>query len=1086
MFTHGGEEFRLLDRVYAQVGFQVEVQVEHFRRVTGLLADGRQEIGFDLLRTGGRRWRDFVGQIVSWFYSRRSLHRCEGGNGSGWDGMRLPGERGPGNRSAAVLPAGFRRGTGGRALVTDAQGSLDDFQFRGGVTGHIRQPALVGRFVHAFTLAGDAAQECDGNLRAKAGAEAQGILHGVLAAARKVQVAEGRVRLEAVFDVSDGRNKAVFERLDRRHILDADAHGVAGIAFRVGDHHLVGVFTKDTAQGMDLCRRASAARRGVGLMGDEDGLGRDLAAGNAKALLGSLEQGFHHLTDMLHVEPRAMEGAVGRDRGQHLADGAHAALAHGVFGFDDQRSRAHTDNHAVAAAVEGQGRQAQFAFGGGRAAGHQGGADPLRQAAAGDVIPGNDDHAAGAPGADPILGDGDGVGGGGAGSVDMGVRAARPDVFGELGMSHRQDAEDVAPVEVVVEAANLGLQFGNAFLESLFQVGLLRRHQGRHAAQFLELAAQGPVLVEAGGILGHPVEAGESRGEDHAGLIGQRFGQFPAVRQEGAGGSSFVSHHERDAGVAQGFNAGGNGQLGGNVNRLETVLGDAKLLHRVELAALAGQFEGQVEVVNLLHDRPGLALHQPDGTLFEHGASRLLRQRLDAHFTPQQGEDVAVIEHAAAAAGKSQPGTADDHRAGQRQTAICNDFRRCNRLSGRNLRGRGGRGPRACRGRSRSRNAGGVEAAQCLMETQRPALARMIGGQHVDIAFALEDIHSQGAQDALWANLDEEARSLGVEPFDAAHVLYRRGHLIRQEVQDFLAPGRVQVAGHVGGDGQFRRLDVHLLDDLAQRPAGRGDDTGVESVRNRNLGGLKTGSQESLDSGFHGGRLAANDALHRAVQIGNHHVAGDGRQDGVHLPQRRGDGGHTAGIGQRDARHLLAACADDLQRLRQVQDARRHQGGVFAQTVPDDEIGTEAVFLHQPQQRHVDGQDGRLGDDGVAQFQLRLFERFPVAVGEDVTGQRTAQDRRHGRVGLAEGFGHQRFQIAQVAQHVDVLRTLAGEEEGHFAGPAAAAVDALQAKRLPGRVRVCFQRLEGFGGASQQFRAVLEINHQAFGLADFF
>ncbi len=766
--------------------------------------------------------------------------------------------------------------------------------------------------------------------------------------------------------MGDGRDETVLEGFDRHHIFDADAHGVAGITLGVGDHHAVGLFGEDAAQGVDLGRRAAAACRGVGLVGDEDGFGGNLAAGNAKAPLGSLEQDFHHLADVLHVEARGVEGAVGGDGGQHLTDGAHAALAHGVFGFDHQRSRAHADDHAVAAAVEGQGGHAQFAFGGGRAASHQGGANPRQQTAAGDIVSGDDDDPAGAPGADPVLGHRDGVGGGGAGGVDVGVRAARPDVFSELGMTHRENTEDVAPVEVVIEAADFSLQFGDALLEGGLQVSLLSRDEGRHTAQFVELAAQGLVFVEMGGLLGHPVEAGEGRGEDDAGLIGQGFGQFPAVGQEGAGGGALVGHHQRDAGVAQGFDPGGDGQLSGNVNRLKAAVRDAELLHQVEFAALAGQFEGQVEVVNFLYDRPGLALDQPDGSFFEHGLARPLRQRLDAHFALQQGEDVAVVEDAAAAARKSQPGAADDHRTGQRQAAISNDFRGCNRPGRRNLHSRGGLGDGAWRGRNRSRNARSVETAERLVETQQVALAGMVGGKHNDIRFILEDIHGQRTQDALGADLDEHARPLLVQAADAAHVLDGRGHLLGQDVQDFLAPGRVQVAGHVGDDGQFGRLDVHLLDDPAQRLAGRSDNARMEGVRDGDLGRLETRCQESLDGRFHGGGLAADDALHRAVQVGDHHVAGDGFEHRLHLLQRGRDSGHAAGIGQGDARHFLAAGADHLQGFGQREDARRHQRGVLAQAVSDDEIGPEAVFFHQPQQRHVDGQDGRLGDDRVA------------------------------------------------------------------------------------------------------------------------
>ncbi len=84
-----------------------------------------------------------------------------------------------------------------------------------------------------------------------------------------------------------------------------------------------------------------------------------------------------------------------------------------------------------------------------------------------------------------------------------------------------------------------------------------------------------------------------------------------------------------------------------------------------------------------------------------------------------------------------------------------------------------------------------------------------------------------------------------------------------------------------------------------------------------------------------------------------------------------------------------------------------------------------------------------------------------------------------------EGLGDKRLRVTQGAQHVDILRSLTGEEESHFAGLAASAVDAVQAKHLPAGSGVRLQRLERFGGARQQFGLVFEINHQAFRFGDF-
>ena len=70
---------------------------------------------------------------------------------------------------------------------------------------------------------------------------------------------------------------------------------------------------EDAPQREDLGRGASAAGRGVGLVGDEDGLRGDGVAVDAPLPLGAGDEGLHHLRDVVHVEARAVEGAVAGD-----------------------------------------------------------------------------------------------------------------------------------------------------------------------------------------------------------------------------------------------------------------------------------------------------------------------------------------------------------------------------------------------------------------------------------------------------------------------------------------------------------------------------------------------------------------------------------------------------------------------------------------------------------------------------------------------------------------------------------------------------------------------------------------------------
>ena len=170
---------------------------------------------------------------------------------------------------------------------------------------------------------------------------------------------------------------------------------------------------------------------------------------DAAARLGAGDQPLHHVADVVDVEPRAVEGAVGGDGAEHLADRLQAALARRLGRFDHEGGGAHAEDHPVAPAVERQGRLGHVVVGGGCAGGEEAGAEPAEERVGRDVVGRDHDDATATAGADPVLGDGDGLGGAGARRVDLRVRAAGADQVGELRVAHRQDAEKEAAVEAV-------------------------------------------------------------------------------------------------------------------------------------------------------------------------------------------------------------------------------------------------------------------------------------------------------------------------------------------------------------------------------------------------------------------------------------------------------------------------------------------------------------------------------------------------------------------------------------------------------------------------------------------------------------
>ena len=86
-------------------------------------------------------------------------------------------------------------------------------------------------------------------MRAEAGREAQRVLQVVVAALAQVDAGQFRVRF---LIIGYGRDDAGIERAHGYHVLEARAHGVAGKAFHVAHHHLVGRRAEGGLEGLHL------------------------------------------------------------------------------------------------------------------------------------------------------------------------------------------------------------------------------------------------------------------------------------------------------------------------------------------------------------------------------------------------------------------------------------------------------------------------------------------------------------------------------------------------------------------------------------------------------------------------------------------------------------------------------------------------------------------------------------------------------------------------------------------------------------------------------------------------------------------
>ena len=975
VLADGGEDFGLLDGVDTEVSLEVEVGVEQVGRVAGEAGDDRRHLVQDRVgdngRLGCRCWcgdrsrRDDRGRCRS-----RSRGGCRGSRRR--DRCRCGDRSHPGHRSSRSGAAGaVHRGIrdrdrggrddrdGGRAGVDDPQPAVVHLELASGTAGQRVQPTLPGRLVddpvgiaevgRGTPLAvghRHVAQQRHGHLGTETGRQTQGELHRVGPALGQVERTEVGVRLLVV---GHRRDQAGLQGLDGDDVLDARAHRVTGEALGVGDDDLVGVGTEGVAQRVDLGRGTTSPGRGVGLVRHEHQRRRDGVPVDAPTL-GLGDDGLHDATDVVDVQPGAVEGAVGDDGSEDLGDRLDAALTSGRGRLQDQRRRPGPDDHAVPAPVERRGRVLDPLVGGCRAGGEEAGADPRHHLIAGGVVGRDDDDPAAATGPDPVLGDRDGLRRARAGGVDLGVRAAGTDDLGELRVAHRQDPEEEPTVELERVLVKLTLEFGDEGVD-LGADRLAPGEVGADTLQGQQVFPAGPVFGVVAHLVDEVVVARERRGKDDAGVVAHRVRQTPAVGQLGADRRLLVVHDERDARVAQRVEAGADGHPGRRVEggvpaRVDAVLGDD-----IDRGVGARELDDVGLVVDDLETaRAGRrVLDQPGDPHPGHLGADAARQRGDELLATENPGDVLVVEHRVDA-GQAQTRTGDDDRLlggsarrdrlGRGRCGVCrvtgrtageavelhallehareelaefgdDGIRRSagsdrgshDRSHGGHL-GHRGRGSSRCRGNDRGSGggraqtqAGGIQTAEGLVEGSRILDLRVVGEEREDVVVgAAQDVLDEAVQGLLRADLDEDASAGGIQRLQALDELDRRGDLLAGVVEHRLGRGvgRVELAGDVGDDRQLRADEVEPAQGVDERHRGGRDDRGVEGVAHGDPDRVDALGGEGLDDRFDGLGGTTDDGLVVGVDVGHDRVA-LGRVDGaLDLLEGTEDGCHGA------------------------------------------------------------------------------------------------------------------------------------------------------------------------------------------------
>ena len=162
---------------------------------------------------------------------------------------------------------------------------------------------------------------------------------------------------------------------------------------------------------------------------------------------------------------------------------------------------------------------------------------------------------------------------------------AGADVLGELAVAHGQHTQQVAAVEAVLLARDPLVELAEPAVDLAQRLRVARVHA--QVVERLALALAALVREEPPGLVGEAVVAREGAREDHARVVAHRLGQQPALGQVLARRRLLVGLDQWNAGLAQGVQAGGHGQLGRDVEGLDELVGDAVLRGEVEGAGPA-------------------------------------------------------------------------------------------------------------------------------------------------------------------------------------------------------------------------------------------------------------------------------------------------------------------------------------------------------------------------------------------------------------------------------------------------------------------------------------------------------------------
>ena len=158
-------------------------------------------------------------------------------------------------------------------------------------------------------------------------------------------------------------------------------------------------------------------------------------------------------------------------------------------------------------------------------------------------------------------------------------------------MAHRQNSEQEAAIGDIGIGSDFVLQRSEFLIDFCCKRCISIVDAGATGLQFLQAGAPAQIALIGFDLLNQRIGAGESRCENNSGFVAQFIRQAPAIGELRAFCRRFVFHHQRNTGITQRIDTGGDGQRRDDIQSSPAIGREAKFFHEIETANSPGEFD---------------------------------------------------------------------------------------------------------------------------------------------------------------------------------------------------------------------------------------------------------------------------------------------------------------------------------------------------------------------------------------------------------------------------------------------------------------------------------------------------------------